>query len=60
MGGGFSVKERDELWAIRDEMIDTMGEVRADAVTIEDGATTYSLRFPRWKGRRGFKPGEIL
>ena len=59
-GGGFTVKERDELWAIRDDLIGTMGEVRADAYSLKDGETVYSLRFPRWKGRRGFKPGEIL
>ena len=42
-----------------DEIIGQIVEVRADAVTQnQDG--TYSLRFPRFKGFRGFIPGEKL
>ena len=59
-GGGFSDAERKEIWNNQADYINTLGEVRADALTLERGATVYSLRFPRWKGRRGFVPGEKL
>jgi hypothetical protein len=60
VGGGFSDEERARFWADRHNMLGMIGEVRADALTLESGATVYSLRFPRWKGLRGTVPGEKL
>jgi len=57
VGSGFTDEQRDEFWSCRVD--GQIVEVRADAVTQnQDG--TYSLRFPRFKGFRGFKVGEKL
>ena len=57
VGSGFSDQQRDEFWSCRVD--GQVVEVRADAVTQnQDG--TYSLRFPRFKGFRGFEVGEKL
>jgi len=59
VGSGFSDDNRIEFWNSRSSVIGNIVEVRADAVTQnQDG--TYSLRFPRFKGFRGFVPGEKL
>jgi DNA ligase-1 len=59
VGSGFSDSDRDSFWSSRDTLLEQIVEVRADAVTQnQDG--TYSLRFPRFKGFRGFKIGEKL
>ena len=59
VGSGFTDSNRDTYWASRDELLGNIVEVRADAVTQnQDG--TYSLRFPRFKGFRGFEPGEKI
>ena len=59
VGSGFSDDNRIEFWNSRSSLIGNIVEVRADAVTQnQDG--TYSLRFPRFKGFRGFVPGEKL
>lgn len=60
VGGGFSDKEREDYWINRDKYIGFIGEVRADVLSLEQGETVYSLRFPRWKGLRGTVPGEKL
>lgn len=58
-GSGFSDSDRSEFWDSRDSLPGQIVEVRADAVTQnQDG--TYSLRFPRFKGFRGFKAGEKI
>ena len=58
-GSGFSDAMRDSVWGDRAGVIGQIVEVRADAVTQnQDG--TYSLRFPRFKGFRGFEPGEKI
>lgn len=59
-GTGFSDEERDAIWKDQASWIGIMGEVIADAYSLESGSTTYSLRFPRWKGRRGFEVGEKI
>ena len=57
VGSGFTDLQRDEFWSCRVD--GQIVEVRADAVTQnQDG--TYSLRFPRFKGFRGFAPGEKI
>jgi DNA ligase-1 len=59
VGSGFTDDQRSSIWASRDAVLGSLVEVRADAVTQnQDG--TYSLRFPRFKTFRGFKPGEKL
>jgi DNA ligase-1 len=55
-----SDEQRDELWADRENIIGMLVEVVADKLTLEEGATVYSLRFPRLKGFRGRVPGEKL
>ena len=58
-GSGFSDDNRIEYWSDKSVLIGQIVEVRADAVTMnQDG--TYSLRFPRFKGFRGFVPGEKI
>ena len=58
-GSGFSDDNRIEYWGCRTDLIGQIVEVRADAITQnQDG--TYSLRFPRFKGFRGFVPGEKI
>jgi DNA ligase-1 len=59
VGSGLTDSDRDSFWVNRDEIIDNIVEVRADAITQnQDG--TYSLRFPRFLRFRGFTPGEKL
>jgi len=59
VGSGFTDSDRDSFWVSRDKLPGQIVEVRADAITQnQDG--TYSLRFPRFKGFRGFEVGEKL
>jgi len=59
VGSGFTDADRDTFWSSRSSLSGNIVEVRADAVTQnQDG--TYSLRFPRFKGFRGFVPGEKI
>lgn len=59
VGSGLTDDMRNSIWADSASVIGQLVEVRADAVTQnQDG--TYSLRFPRFKGFRGFEPGEKL
>ena len=59
VGSGFTDSDRDSFWLARNKLPGQIVEVRADAVTQnQDG--TYSLRFPRFKGFRGFEAGEKL
>jgi DNA ligase-1 len=59
VGSGLTDDNRIAYWASRDNLVGNIVEVRADAVTQnQDGS--YSLRFPRFKGFRGFEPGEKL
>jgi DNA ligase-1 len=59
VGSGFTDSDRDNFWSSRDSLSGNIVEVRADAVTQnQDGS--YSLRFPRFKGFRGFVAGEKL
>jgi DNA ligase-1 len=60
VGGGLTDSERAEYWLKRAKMLGMIGEVRADAMTLEQDGEIWSLRFPRWKGLRGTKPGEKL
>jgi DNA ligase-1 len=59
VGSGFTDSNRDTYWGGRDTLIGNIVEVRADAVT-QNQDSTYSLRFPRFKGFRGFVVGEKI
>jgi DNA ligase-1 len=59
VGSGLTDSDRVVYWDNADAIIGNIVEVRADAVTQnQDGS--YSLRFPRFKGFRGFEAGEKL
>ena len=59
VGSGFSDAQRDAYWLARDEVVGSVVEVRADAITQnQDGS--FSLRFPRFLHFRGFEPGEKI
>ena len=59
VGSGLTDDMRNSIWADSSSVIGQLVEVRADAVTQnQDG--TYSLRFPRFKGFRGFIAGEKI
>ena len=59
VGSGLTDDQRVTFWDNADTLIGDIAEVRADAITQnQDG--TYSLRFPRFKGFRGFVPGEKI
>ena len=59
VGSGFSDDQRIGYWAGRSKVVNTIAEVRADAITQnQDG--TYSLRFPRFLRFRGFEVGEKI
>lgn len=57
---GLDDEMRDEFWNNRDKYMGFLVEVRADALTKERNSTTWSMRFPRFKGLRGTKPGEKI
>jgi len=58
-GSGFSDSDRDLYWSERGKVVGRLVEIRADAIT-QNQDQTYSLRFPRFKGFRGFEPGEKI
>jgi DNA ligase-1 len=59
VGSGLTDEQRDGFWQFKEDCVGMVAEVRADAITQnQDG--TYSLRFPRFKGFRGFAPGEKI
>ena len=61
VGSGLTDEQRDAIWADRDAVIGQVVEVRADAATQnQDSAGEWSLRFPRFKGFRGFAKGEKI
>jgi len=58
VGSGYSDKQRQEFWDNKDEVLSSLVEVRADAVTQnQDG--TYSLRFPRFKTFRDYNGEKV-
>jgi DNA ligase-1 len=61
VGGGWSDKDRDDIWRSRNSVPGQLGEVRGDALTLnQDSTDVYSMRFPRFKTWRGFVAGEKL
>lgn len=59
VGSGFSDPLRHDIWAKRKSVIGDLVEVKADTIT-KSASGEYSLRFPRFKCFRGFKPGEKM
>jgi len=57
-GSGFTDNQRIDFWNDRDNLIDSLVEIRADARTKSQDSDTYSLRFPRFKTFRNFSNGE--
>lgn len=62
VGNGFGKDTilREEFWNNKQKYLGFIVEVRADCFSLAEGETVYSLRFPRFKGLRGTKPGEKL
>jgi DNA ligase-1 len=61
VGSGLTDAQRDAIWEERAAVIGQIVEVRADAATQnQDSDGEWSLRFPRFKGFRGFAPGEKI
>jgi DNA ligase-1 len=61
VGSGLTDEQREEIWDNQTSVIGQIVEVRADAATKnQDSEGEWSLRFPRFKGFRGFVPGEKL
>lgn len=61
VGSGLTDSNRDEFWKAKDKLIGQVVEVRADAITQNQGVTDeWSLRFPRFLRFRGFEVGEKL
>lgn len=60
VGGGWSDKQRKQIWANRDKYRGMMGDIKADVITHSKTKDHYSLRFSSFKGWRGGKPGEKL
>ena len=60
VGSGLSDDDRDSIWSNPEDYIGRLVEVRADALTKAEDSDHWSLRFPRFKGFRGFEPGEKL
>lgn len=60
VGSGYSDILRQQIWDDPDSVLGQMIEVEADALTLADGATIHSLRFPRFKIFRGFAKGEKI
>lgn len=61
VGSGYSDEMLDEIWNNRDKYMGFIGEIRADGYTQNRNTDEWwSLRFPRFKGWRGTRPGEKL
>jgi DNA ligase-1 len=59
VGSGFSDKMREDIWNNKQQIIDQIVEVGADAITKNQNGF-YSLRFPRFMRFRGFNIDEKL
>lgn len=60
VGSGLTDELRDQIWRNKEAYLGMIVEIRADALTLEQGASVHSLRFPRFRGFRGTVPGEKL
>jgi DNA ligase-1 len=60
VGSGFTDEKRNEWYANPDLIIGMIGEVLADKPTIARGSDVWSLRFPTFKGWRGWEKGQKI
>lgn len=61
VGSGLTDALRETIWSNQAQVMGSVVEVRADAATQnQDSGGEWSLRFPRFKGFRGFAVGEKL
>lgn len=60
VGSGFTDKQRQEFWVNQSKLIGMIAEVCADALSKPQDGDVWSLRFPSFKGFRGFEPGEKI
>lgn len=60
VGSGFSDSQRLEFWKKKDELLNQIIEIKADAITKSQDSKYWSLRFPRFKNFRGFKEDEKI
>lgn len=59
VGSGLKDSEREEMWSVKEDLIGSLVEIRADAIT-SNKSGGYSLRFPRFKMFRGFEQKEKM
>ena len=59
-GSGFTDDQRDQFWTNRDNVVGSLVEIRADAITKSQDSDTYSLRFPRFKTFRNLSNGDKI
>lgn len=52
VGSGFSRKLRDDIWSDQAGFLNTIGEIKFQGVSLAEGETVHSLRFPTWKRAR--------
>jgi len=57
VGGGFTDKQRIEVWTHQEDTIDQIVEIKADVITQSQDGGAYSLRFPRFKRFRSIEAG---
>jgi DNA ligase 1 len=57
---GFPEELRTKIWNNKEKYLGMMVDVIAGELSLEEGSEVFSLRFPRWKGFRGTKPGEKI
>ena len=60
VGSGFPEEKRAEWSANPELIIGLIGEILADKPSIARNSDVWSLRFPTFKGWRGFEPGEKI
>lgn len=62
VGGGFSEAQRLDFWLKREELVNHVVEIRADAITKNQDEKNeyYSMRFPRFLRFRGFSVEEKI
>ena len=58
--GAFTDELRIEIWNNKDKYLGMLVELKAGGLTLKEGETVYSLRFPEFKGFRGRVPGEKM
>ena len=60
VGSGLSDDDRESIWANPQDYLGLLVEIRADVLSKAEDSDHWSLRFPRFKGFRGSKPGEKI